>query len=47
MLEYIVFLFVKGVYQLVDSVFNAYLLGINLKTLLFMHEPIIGHLIYH
>ncbi|WP_269766629.1 hypothetical protein [Helicobacter pylori] len=36
MLEYIVFLFVKGVYQLVDSVFNAYLLGISLETLLFI-----------
>ncbi|EJB23620.1 hypothetical protein HPCPY6271_1100 [Helicobacter pylori CPY6271] len=47
MLEYIVFLFVKGVYQLANSVFNAYLLGISLETLLFMHEPIIGHLIYH
>lgn len=46
MLEYIVFLFVKGVYRLVDSVFNTYLLGINLKTLLFIIEPIIVLLIY-
>ncbi|ADO04407.1 hypothetical protein HPCU_06305 [Helicobacter pylori Cuz20] len=37
MLECIVFfLLVKGVYQLVNSVFNAYLLGISLKTLLFI-----------
>ncbi len=38
MLECIVFFFllVKGVYRLVDSVFNAYLLGISLKTLLFI-----------
>lgn len=35
MLYYIVF-FVKGVYRLVDSVFNAYLLGISLETLLFI-----------
>ncbi|EMR60107.1 putative membrane protein [Helicobacter pylori CPY1662] len=35
MLEYIVFLFVKGVYQLANSVFNAYLLGISLKNIAF------------
>ncbi len=45
MLEYIVFLFVKGVYQLANSVFNVYLLGIS-KTLLFIIEPIIVLLIY-
>ncbi len=38
MLECIVFFFllVKRVYQSVNSVFNAYLLGISLKTLLFI-----------
>ncbi len=46
MLEYIVFLFVKGVYQSANSVFNAYLLGISLETLLFIIEPIIVLLIY-
>ncbi len=36
MLEYIVFLFVKGVYQL-DRVFLTFiLLGISLETLLFI-----------